>query len=104
MVGVLWLRAVGPHLRLDPALGNLVAELKVRLLVKAIDSLRIDRPSFTFDQDMNATIDKLVSERDQAIVEPEPAVPCFSPESNDFPFDTGCSSTSFAAYGDVFQL
>ena len=50
------LRAVGSKLRLDPTLRNLVAELEVHLLVKTIDSLRINRPSITPEQDMDATI------------------------------------------------
>lgn len=50
------LLAVSPQLRFDPALGNLVAELKVRLLVKTIDSLRSDRPAVTLQQDMHAMI------------------------------------------------
>lgn len=49
-------RAVGSQLSLDPTLGNLVAELEVHLLVKTIDSLRINRPSITPEQDMDATI------------------------------------------------
>ena len=50
------LLAVSPQLRFDPALGNLVAELKVHLLVKTIDSLRSDRPAVTLQQDMHAMI------------------------------------------------
>ncbi len=56
MVGMGRLRAVNTQLRLDTALGNLVGELGVHLLVKTIDSRRIDRPSITREQDMNATI------------------------------------------------
>lgn len=47
MVGMGRLRAVGSQLRLNPALGNLIAQLQVRLLVKAIDSLWIDHPPVT---------------------------------------------------------
>ncbi len=49
-------RALSPQLRFDPSLRNLVAELEVHLLVKAIDSFRIDRPSVTSEQDMNTAI------------------------------------------------
>ena len=56
MVGMGRFRAIGAKLRLDPSFGNLVAELEVHLLVKAIDSLRIDRPPVALEQDMNATI------------------------------------------------
>ncbi len=56
MVGMARLRAVSPQLRLDPALGNLVAELEVHLLVKTIDSLRVHRPAFTLDKDMHTPV------------------------------------------------
>lgn len=52
MVGIRRLRAAGPQLRLDPALGYLVAELQLHLLAKAIDSLWINRPSVTLEQDV----------------------------------------------------
>lgn len=48
--------AVSAQLCLDPALGNLVAQLRVHLLVKAIDSLRIDGPAVTLQQDVNTTV------------------------------------------------
>ncbi len=56
MVGMGGFRAIRPQLRLDPSFGNLVAELEVHLLVKAIDSLRIDGPPVALEQDMNTTI------------------------------------------------
>jgi len=56
VIGMGRLRPVGSQLRLDPTLGNLVAELQVHLLVKTIDSLRIDGPPVALEQDMNATI------------------------------------------------
>ena len=56
MVGMARLRAVSPQLRLDPALGNFVAELEVHLLVKAIDSLRVHGPAFTLDKNMHTPV------------------------------------------------
>lgn len=53
MVGMGRLRADSPQLRLDPALGNLVVELEVHLLVKTIDSLRVHGPAFTLDKEMH---------------------------------------------------
>lgn len=56
VVEMRWLRSVSPQLCLDPALGNLVAELKAHLLVKAIDSFRIDSPAVTPEQNMDTTV------------------------------------------------
>lgn len=56
MVGMGRLRAVSPQLRLDPALGNLVAELEVHLLVKTIDWLRVHGPAFTLDKNMHTPV------------------------------------------------
>lgn len=56
MVGMGRLRAVSPQLRLDPALGNLVAELEVHLIVKTIDLLRVHGPAFTLDKDMHTPV------------------------------------------------
>nr|QCL09170.1 transposase domain protein [Rhizobium rhizogenes] len=56
IVGMGWFRTVGPQLRFDPSIGNQAAELDLHLLAKAIDSLRIDRPSVTSEQELNATI------------------------------------------------
>lgn len=56
MVGMGRLRAVSPQLRLDPALGNLVAKLEVHLLVTTIDSLRVYGPAFTLDEDMHTPV------------------------------------------------
>ena len=56
MVGMGRLRAVSPQLRLDPALGNLVAELEVHLLVKTIDSLRVHGSTFALDKDMHTPV------------------------------------------------
>ena len=56
VVGMRWLRSVSTQLCLDPALGNLVAELKAHLLVKAIDSLRINGPAVTLEQNMDTTV------------------------------------------------
>lgn len=56
VIGMGRLRPVGSQLRLDPTLGNLVAELQVHLLVKATDLLRVDGPAVTLDQDMHTPI------------------------------------------------
>ncbi len=56
VVGMGRFRAIGPQLRLDASPGDLVAKLEVHLLVKAIDSLRINRPAVTPDQDMHTPI------------------------------------------------
>jgi hypothetical protein len=47
---------IGAKLRIDPALGRLVAELEAQLLVKAIDPLRIDIPALASEQHMDPAI------------------------------------------------
>lgn len=44
------------QLRLHPALRHLVPQLKAQVLVKAIDTLRIDRPTLPPQQDVHAAI------------------------------------------------
>lgn len=56
MVGTGGCSPVRTQLCLHPPLGHLVAQLKVHLLVKAIDSLLIDRPSIPLEQDMYAAV------------------------------------------------
>ena len=56
MVGMGGFRAIRPQLRLDPTLGNLIAKLEVHLLVKAIDSLRIDGPPVAPQQHVHTTV------------------------------------------------
>jgi len=56
MVGMGRFRAIGPQLRLDPTLGYLIAELEVHLLVKTIDSLRVNRPAVTLEQHVHTTV------------------------------------------------
>src|SRR5690606_8305645 len=56
LVGMGCVLPVFSELRLHTALGHLVAELQAHLLVKAIDPLRVDRPSIPPEQDMDTPV------------------------------------------------
>lgn len=56
MVGMGRICAISAKLRLHTSFGNLVPQLKSHLLVKTIDSLRINGPAVTLEKHMHAPI------------------------------------------------